>query len=229
MKNKYHKAIFIQEGKQRFICTILVDKLQKECYVSSSTKLSKYLPLKNCKVWVAENMGNNLRTCYTLEAVEYRDILYYVNFNNANRLYEKLLLSQKIVADAIHREYIAEGIVKTDFFVEEYGYIEIKSLLSNTNTIIFPDTSSNRLAKQLLQYIEILKMGLPVTFVFIAMASTLTNFSWNDKKKDVQAYFIEACLLGMKIKAFSVVYANKEFSLCENKTLEKNIGIALST
>lgn len=95
MKKQYYKAVFYEEGKHRFICTIVKNGLKEECYVSSTSKLSKYLSLENCKVLISGNKGNKLRTLYTLEAVKSNGILYYVNFNGTNQLYEKYLLTKK--------------------------------------------------------------------------------------------------------------------------------------
>lgn len=223
MKKQYYKAIFLEESRHRFICTVLKNEIKEECYVSSSSKLSKYIPLKNCKVLLSDNKDIKRRTRYTLEAVKYNDILYYVNFNKVNQLYEKYLLSNGITTENIYRECIIENIIKTDFFIKNQGCIEIKSLLSNTNKIIFPDISSNRLERQLLQYIELLKRNINVTFVFIAMSSTLLNFEWNNKKEIVKSYFYKAVMLGLKIKAFSVIYEDYEFIIAENIILEKNI------
>lgn len=229
MKKQYHKAIFLEESKHRFMCTVLKDEVREECYVSSSSKLSKYLPLKNCKVLLSENKGNKLRTRYALEAVEYNDILYYVNLNNTNQLYENYILTNSIATENIHRECTIDDTVKTDFFVENYGCVEVKSLLSSTNKIIFPDNSSNRLEKQLLQYIELLKREISVTFAFIAMSSTLLDFEWNDKKRIIKLYFYKAILLGLKIKAFSVTYENNEFKITKNAILEQNIMTSLAS
>ena len=223
MKEQYYNAIFLEESKHRFLCTVLKDGLKEECYVSSSSKLSKYLPLKNCKVLLSENKGSKLRTRYTLEAVKCSNTLYYVNFNGTNQLYEKHLLSNEIATENIHKEYTVDDMVKTDFFVENYGCIEVKSLLSGMNKIIFPDNSSNRLERQLLQYIELLNKRMNITFVFIAMSANLLDFEWNDKKENIKLYFKKAFLLGLRIKAFSVIYEDNEFRITENRVLEQNI------
>ncbi len=55
------------------------------------------------------------------------------------------------------------------------------------------------------------------------MSSTLLNFEWNNKKEIVKSYFYKAVMLGLKIKAFSVIYEDHEFIITENIILEKNI------
>lgn len=93
MKREYLEATFIKEGKHRFICTILINGVMKECYVSSSSKLSKYIDLNNLTVLVTKNNNLKLRTDYTLEAVTINGMYYYLNFNNANNLYQDFLIS----------------------------------------------------------------------------------------------------------------------------------------
>ena len=72
---KYTEAVFIKESRQRFLCTVLLENEEIECYVSSSSKLSKYINLENFRVLLSKNKASKLRTLYTLEAAE----IGYVN------------------------------------------------------------------------------------------------------------------------------------------------------
>lgn len=229
MIKRYYEGIFLEESKQRFLCTVLKDGVQTECYISSSSKLSKYICLEGSKVLLSQNRGKKLRTQYTLEAAKNNDTFYYLNLNNANHLFEKYLLFQKINSENIFRERFIEDLIKVDFFVEEYGCYEIKSLLSDTNKITFPDIYSTRFTRQLIQYIELLKKGMAVTFVFIAMSPNISYFKWNDKKTTEKECFLAAFNLGIKIQAFSVVFEKNEFRLVENKLLQQSIVSAFLT
>lgn len=221
MKKTYLEAIFIKEGKYRFICTILINNNFEECYVSSSSKLSKYINLDNKKIVVSENNDKNLRTSYTLEAVEIEDKFLYLNFNNANNLYKKYLLSIGIEEDTIQREIFVNEFVKTDFLINSVRCIEVKSLLSSEKEIIFPDKSSKRISQQLQQYINLLKIKTPITFSFIDMSNNITNLEWLNNK--IQYDFILAVKLGLQIEVFSVIYHNDSFMLIENTMLKNNI------
>ncbi|GEM_PF-3707884 len=226
MKPCYLKAIFLEEANSRFICKILKDEENIECYISSSSKLSNYLTLENCDVLISKNKGRKLRTEYTLEAVEFKKILYYVNFNKVNELYYNLLLSSGFEAKTIHREYLVNNQIKTDFCFQNQGKwvcAEIKALLCSSNKVIFPDNSSHRTERQLLQYIELLRENIDVTFCFIAMSATITDFELNLSKKRIKVCLAEAVSLGMKISAYSVIYNCGDFELTENRTLEENI------
>ena len=227
MKQDYFKAIFLEEANSRFICTVLKDKQVVECYISSSSKLSNYLPLTNCNILISKNKGKNIRTNYTLEAVEYNKRLYYVNFNKINNLYEAYHLVDESENRKFHKEYLVDNIIKTDFYFENNECVEIKALLSKTNKIIFPDNSSYRIENQLLKYIELLKKNTHVTFCFIAMSNSITRFELNTKKKNAEDYFSKAISLGMEIKAYSVIYKSGIFQLEENSTLANNILAAL--
>lgn len=39
---------FIKECNNRFVCLVETDGVVTECYVSSSSKLGKYIKLENC-------------------------------------------------------------------------------------------------------------------------------------------------------------------------------------
>lgn len=228
MKKQYHEALFQEEGKSRFICTVLKENFKEECYVASSSKLSRYLPLKNCEVLLSENKGNKLRTRYTLEAVNYKNVLYYVNFNRINQLFEQYLSNHLIAMGNIYRECIVDNIIKTDFIVDKYGCIEVKALLSSSDKIVYPDNGYNRIETQLFKYIELLKRGKNVTFAFVTMSPTILIFEWNAKKEALKLLFREAILLGLKIRAFSVIHENNEFRIIENIILEKSILESIS-
>lgn len=230
MTEKYIKATFLNESKHRFICNVLKEQIETECYVSSSSKLSKYLPLENNNLLISENTGKKLRTQYTLEAVEYDNSWYYVNFNQVNRLYQNYLLTCKQISiDEINREKFVANKIKTDFWIDNIGCVEVKALLSTTGDICFPDTSANRIERQILYYIEVLKEGIAVTFAFVNMCDNLTGFRFDDKKKFIQEYFKEAVALGLKIKAYSIIYEENYFKIVENIKLEENIIKAVSS
>ncbi len=221
MKKTYIEATFIEEGKYRFICTILIDGVLTECYVSSSSKLSKYVKLENQKVLVLKNKDDKLRTRFTLEAAIIKKQHLYLNFNNTNHLYREYLLSHGYDERTIQRETLVNGLVKTDFFINDIGCIEVKSLLSREKHISFPDKSSKRIGEQLKQYINLQKVGIPVTFAFIAMSKDIISLDWSNH--DVKNDLSKAINLGLKIEAFSVVYEGSSFKLIKNDMLKNQI------
>lgn len=221
MKRTYIEAIFIEEGKHRFVCTILVDGVLTECYVSSSSKLSNYVKLENEKVLVLKNEDDKLRTRFTLEAAIIEKQHLYLNFNNTNHLYREYLLSLGYNERTIQREIFINGLVKTDFFIENMGCVEVKCLLSIEQHILFPDKSSKRIRDQLKQYINLLQVGIPVTFAFVAMSKHTTSLKWSNC--DIKNEFIKAVNLGLKIEAFSVIYEKNSFKLIKNDILRNHI------
>ncbi len=221
MKRNYLEAIFIKEGKHRFVCTILVDGVLTECYVSSSSKLSNYVKLENEKVLVLKNEDDKLRTRFTLEAAIIGSQHLYLNFNNTNYLYREYLLSIGYDERIIQRETLVNGLVKTDFFIGNTDCIEVKSLLSIEKYILFPDKSSKRIGNQLKQYIKLLQIGTPVTFAFVAMSKHTTYLKWSNY--DIKNEFIKAINLGLKIEVFSVIYKKNSFKLIKNDILRNHI------
>lgn len=221
MKQEYLKATFKCEGKSRFTCTVFLDEKEVECYVSSSSKLSKYLSFSNNEVLISKNGSDKLRTKFTLEAVKVEDTYYYVNFNRVNRLYEEHLYNKGFAAEDIYREHNIKNIIKTDFLINEHACVEVKSLLSIQNKILFPDKSSLRIKKQLLGYIELLELDFEVTFAFVAMAEGICHFEFNDN--NVELYFSKAISCGMQIEAYSLIYDGGEFKIANNSILKNNI------
>lgn len=223
-KNKYIDAVFLEESGQRFLCTVLLAGREVECYVSSSSKISQYLDLRNQNILLSINKGKNLRTMYTLEALKTKGQEYvYLNFNKSNQMFEKHLIAQGVSEQQIHREKTINGSVKVDFYLDGQGCFEVKSLLSSTCEVDFPDSSSKRLYFQISEYIKLLTSGIKVTFVFIAMSPTLINFRWNTVRNDVKELFVKAVKLGMITQAYSVEFINGEFKLRENLKLQEQI------
>lgn len=221
MKKEYIEATFIKEGKNRFISTILINGSLEECYVSSSSKLSKYIQIENHKVLVIKNKNPKLRTRYTLEASIIDNRCYYLNFNNTNNLYKEYLLSLAYEEEIIQQEVFVNKITKADFFIRNMGCIEVKSLLSEQQKIIFPDKSAKRFLTQLTKYISLLQDKVPVTYVFIDMSNNIKTIEWLHVK--IKSDFIKALHLGLQINAFAMVFDKGVFKLIKNENLEKEI------
>ena len=103
-------ATFIKEGYNRFICEVMIENNTIECYVSSSSKLSHFIPLENRKVLIRKNEGKKLRTKYTLQAVWEDQNKSLLNLNYLNNVFENYLDSTDW-----KREYIVNKNLKTDF------------------------------------------------------------------------------------------------------------------
>lgn len=201
---KYTEAVFIRESRQRFLCTVLLENEEIECYVSSSSKLSQYINLENFRVLLSKNKASKLRTLYTLEAAEIsRGNYVYLNLNKVNQLFENYLVNNGILERSIYREKKVSDNLKVDFYLDMQGYYEIKALLNGTDEIEFPDTSSNRLQRQLSEYIK--------------------HFKWNSEKMKLKELFAEATTRGLQTQAFSIDYSYGAFNLKENVELQEKI------
>ena len=62
-------GIFKTEEKNRFICKVVVDSEEIECYVPSSCRLEKLVDLEGCQVALRPNKSQRTRTRYALYAV----------------------------------------------------------------------------------------------------------------------------------------------------------------
>lgn len=85
------EGIFIEESKDRFLCSVLVDECVLECYVPSASKLKNYLNMKNKRVLLVKNKKLNSRTKYSVFAVKYYNQYIIVSLLVVNRVLEEYL------------------------------------------------------------------------------------------------------------------------------------------
>ena len=55
-------GVFVAEEKNRFVCRVIVDSEEIECYVPSSCRLEKLINLEGCQVALRPNKSQNSRT-----------------------------------------------------------------------------------------------------------------------------------------------------------------------
>lgn len=204
-------AKFIEECSNRFLCLCEMDGEIIECYVSSSSKLEKYIKLKNKKVMLSENRGKNLRTSYTLQAAKVNGHWVLLNLNLINELYFEMLVHvRKIAADEIQREKFVEQY-KTDFYIDKQKLlIEAKGILADTKEAVYPVVSCGRALRQLYAIYERLREGFSVEYGFVLMNSSIKHIQINPKEEEVRMMFKKCIGAGMMVKFYSVRwYAGK--------------------
>lgn len=142
----FKKATFVKELKGRFLGEVILENIKVNCYISNSSHLSNILDITNKLVLLKTNKGNNLRTKYTLQAVNYDNTYLLLNLNYLNNIFGNFLEKKDLV---IKREYIVHGY-KTDYYIlNENKIIEIKGVLSANKTAIYTFKKHNRAYLQL--------------------------------------------------------------------------------
>lgn len=86
------EGIFIEEEKRRFSCIVEVEGVPEKCYVASSCKIEKLIPLGGKKVLLKPVQSKLSDMKYSLFAVQMQKGLVLLNLPCANRVVENQLL-----------------------------------------------------------------------------------------------------------------------------------------
>lgn len=211
-------GIFVEECNNRFLCKVKVEGVIHECYVSSSSKLEKYIKVKGRKVMLEENSGKNLRTKFTLKAVSVKGKWVLLNLNSLNSIYlEHIIKQDKYNVESISKEVFIDEY-KTDFYIEqEKLLIEVKGLLSETEKVIYPIVSCGRTYRQLLTIKKKLEQGYKADYVFILMNNIINTIEFNKNEPELIEMFNECVDLGMNVKFCQLRWYNGKCSIKKYK------------
>lgn len=215
-------GIFVEESKNRFLCTVIIDNKICECYVPSSSRIENYLNLKGREVLLTENKGINKRTRFSLFAVKYYNKYILINLNMVNRIVGAMILERnmkQLSGTGIKREQTIEGY-KTDLLVEENGevtIIEIKGVISAHREVKFPSVASERATMQLEKIKELLQRGYRVVYLIVSLSPIVKKIVLDPDFSEYYYLLNECVELGMRLKGFSLSY--EEGSIIYNQTL----------
>lgn len=213
MKNLI-QATFIKEQKTRFLCDIIVNGKQEECYVPSSCKLSKLYNMTKKRVLISAQDKGNTRTKYSLFAIKdnRRWILLnlsYVNqvvYKGISKRYFGFLGPRKLVL----KEKTVDGY-KTDLYIaDQKCIVEIKTLLANEKVAAFPSVSSKRAIAQLIKLQALLDKGYKVLYIVASLNPLVKAVYLNDNDESYCECFRKCISKGMLYKAVSICIKNNE-------------------
>ena len=223
----YIEGVFIKELKNRFLCEVLVNGEATVCYVPSSCHLSNFLDLSNKKVLLVPTLTPGSRTKYALLAVPFKRSYLLLNTSMANAAVINSLRKPRFSYLGKRNMIFSEHKVddyKTDVFIQDTNtIIEIKSIISTTNSGAFPTVYSERTIKQLKKLQEFLAKGYKVCFMIVSLSPYLKELSLDDQTEFYKE-FMECINLGMKVKAYACrlcddqVYIEKELPIKFNST-----------
>lgn len=152
---------FVQETKNRFLCTVAIDSVEVECYIPSSCRLSNFLDLQGRTVILTPNQDKTARTRFAVYAVKIGRQFILLNLSKPNRIIEAEIQKRRFSflgkRDHVFHEKTIEGY-KCDLYIENTKtIIEIKSILCFEETVVFPTVFSERGIKQLAKIAELLE------------------------------------------------------------------------
>lgn len=199
---------FIEETKNRFLCTVNIDGTDTVCYIPSSCRLSNFIDLTNKEVMLQPIKKKNARTKYSVYAVKYRRSYVPLNLSSTNNTIEASL-QRRIFSflgsrKNVYREKNVDGY-KSDLYIADTDtIIEIKSILSFSKDAVFPTVFSERANRQLHAIRTLLDDGHKVCYMFVSMYSGTRNISINEHQTEYSVLFNECIERGMSTCAFSL-------------------------
>lgn len=215
---EYIKGTFLREQKTRFLCEVLVEDNEVECYIPSSCKLSKFVDLTGKEVVLQPVENQNSRTEYSVYATRLGRYYILLNLAEANRVVENQLHRRYFSflgkRQSVYREKVIEGY-KADLYVEDTKtLIEVKTLLSLEEEGIFPSMVSNRAEEQLKKFSALLDRGYKVCYLVISLNPRVRAIRLNPALETYFWLFRECVSKGMEYRSFSVKLKDMKPVIC---------------
>lgn len=214
MNNDYILGEFISEEKNRFLCRVLVNDLEEECYIPSSCRLENFISLSGKTVLLRENKSNKGRTRYSVYALVKGKTSIILRPAEANVIVQSALNEHKFSFvdenSSIAKECVISGY-KTDFYIqEEKTIIEVKSIITLNKNAVFPTVHSDRAIVQLKKLLRLQNEGFNVVYVFISLNPTVKDVSISNSQyhDEYRKLFIRCINNGMKCKAYTAELNN---------------------
>lgn len=208
MKLEYVKGTFLREQKTRFLCDVLLEGEEVECYIPSSCKLSKFVDLSGKEVILQGVKSKKSRTDYSVYAARLGRYYVLLNLAEANRVVENQLHRRYFYflgkRKKVCREKLIDGY-KADLYVEDTKtLIEVKTLLSFDQEGSFPSMTSKRAEQQLEKLFGLLDKGYKVCYIVISLNPRVKSIRLNaDYERYCQLF--QACLRkGLEYRGFSI-------------------------
>lgn len=214
-------GIFKKELKNRFLCEVQINGRDVVCYVPSSCHLSNFLQLEGKKVLLVPTQTPNSRTPYALFAVPHKRNYIVLNTALANRAVENSIQSRRFAYLGKRKDGIKEHTIdsyKADLYLPKTKTIvEVKSIISVSDSAKFPTVYSERTIKQLNQIYQLLEKGYRVCLMIVSLHPYIKTVIINKKS---EFYFqLKKCLnAGLIIKAYTSRLEN--FNLSIHKEIE---------
>ena len=206
--NDFVTGVFDEELPNRFMARVIINDIEETCYVKSSSRLTNYLPLHGKKIFLKKNLNSKFR--YYIYSVRYRNSQILLCPSYANDIIMNSLKKKIFSFLGRRKDYEKEfmiGKYKADLYLhEERTFIEIKSIISEDSSALFPVVYSERFDKQLDLFIEILKENRGYLFL-VCFNPYTTKIMINSNNLNYQ-HLINAINNGLIVKGFAIGYNN---------------------
>lgn len=227
--SNYIEAEFLEESQGRFLGKVIIEGKVEECYISSSSKLGKYIDLKRKKVLLESTLGKNTRTKYKLFAVEHENNYILLNLNESNEILEQYFIKMGIKENLISREFQCDNGLKTDLKIGSDQFIEVKTVISCGSKAVFPGEYSERFIRQLKQYQELLSRKCKVELAIMLFNEQTKDIVLNNECVDACKEMASALDKGMKIGIYKAIYKDGKVEVIEESDCRDKLVNELNT
>lgn len=230
MELEFESGVFVEECKSRFLCKVNIKDAEELCYVSSSSKLERFIKLQGREVLLIKNTGFGKRTKLTLHALKTREGYILLNLSYVN----KLLLeefskpdSQYLQGGMLYSEKKLSDKLKADFFIdgEEKIVVEAKGIISETAVAKLPSMKVERAILQLKQFEDLLKKGFQVHYYIVLMSSDIQMLKMDKEYKEFNKVFKSCMKKGMRFFIYRTIWKEKECSVERAWYVEENFKV----
>lgn len=217
---KVIEGIFIKESKNRFLCDVLINGQIEECYVANSSKVEKYINLRNKSILLRRNEGKKARTRFSLFAVKYFSKYIVLNLNKVNDFLNYYLRATELKQTEIYtisQDEILNGY-KADLVIRETALskekmIEAKATIDVRHSTQFPKTHSERAIKQLNKIRSLLDDGHSIEYYLVSLSPIVKEIRLDSSFTEFYHLFNECIEKGLVIRGISVDFGrDKEVS-----------------
>lgn len=202
----YKVGKFISESKNRFLCTVQVDGAEEVCYIASSCRLDNFIDLRGKNVILVQNTGRNSSTRYSVLGVKHKKSYILLNTSWANRAVAADIHGRRFSFLGKRPEIKNEAVVngyRSDFYVPRTKtVIEVKSVISTSNTAKFPTVFSERTLHQLDMIESLLSEGYRASFIIISLNPYVKEIRLLENS-ECCAHLKRCCELGLILKSFA--------------------------
>ena len=205
-------GVFIEELKNRFLCTVSVDGETVTCYIPSSCRLSNFMNPIGKAVLLKPINTPNARTSYSIYAIKYRNRYIFLNMSQVNHVVFDALGTRRFSflgkRKRVSREYSVDGYRADLFIHDSHTLIEIKGVLSFDRSASFPTVYSERAEKQLQEIINLLDRGYHASYIIVSLNPGVNEVRINPRMVGFYSLFCECITKGMTVYAVSIILSD---------------------
>ena len=215
--DKYYPGIFLSEATTRFSGAISLEMgYEGGCYIPFSSKLSKHLSPVGEEI-IVEKIEKVDNLPYRLLAIKKSNCWFFVDLNKVNALTRQLILDRSESGELLEEKAISQGFRPDFSTIQPKRRIwEVKTLLDESEEVLYPRVLSRRSQKQFQKMLELLTEGWEITLVFVLLNPKIVAVRINQKQKAYYELFCQLVEAGMKIESFIMENSELGFSVKEN-------------